>query len=133
MTDNIPTPAEAARMLQEAGAYAPRDDRERQILAENMRKIDEAETRRMREAGLKALVCQALPCPFCGGKAGRRSENLGDRFAYAYEVTYACRSCGASLSARGYTDKPGHADNSTVEERALAAWNRRVEQKGGAA
>lgn len=126
INDMNPTPAEADRMLQEAGAYAPRDDRERQILAENVRKIEEAETRRMREAGLRALVGQALPCPFCGGKASRRSENLGDRFAYAYEVTYACRSCGASLSVRGYTDKPGYADNSTVEERALAAWNKAV-------
>lgn len=132
MTDNIPTPAEAARMLQEAGAYAPRDDRERQILAENMRKIKEAETLRMLEAKSKELERQALPCPFCGNRADRRSENTGDHCANAYEVPYKCGSCGFCFGVQT-AFMPGYAGNSTVEERALAAWNRRVEQKGGAA
>ena len=67
-----------------------------------------------------------LPCPFCGGKAQQIKKRLDERFAYAEEVSCGCVACGYSLSAVGDTSKPGYADNSTVEARAVAKWNRRA-------
>lgn len=119
------TPAEAARMLQDSGAYRPRGPWEEQSFAE-MRRAEEERERVKREAELMEIEKQALPCPFCGGRAKRLFESLGDRYSYAHEVTYRCMSCGASRSACGDTSKNGYADNSTVEQRALAAWNGRV-------
>ncbi|NML34886.1 Lar family restriction alleviation protein [Paraburkholderia antibiotica] len=65
-------------------------------------------------------------CPFCGGHANLYKEGLDERFAYADRITYRCSGCGASVSAMGIIPHGGYADNSTVEKRALDAWNRRA-------
>mgnify|MGYP001257856704 CR=1 FL=1 len=119
------TPAEAAKMLQDSGAYRPRGPWEEQSFADK-RRAEEEQERAKREAELRELEKQAGPCPFCGGRAKRLFESLGDRCAYAHEVTYRCTSCGASVSACGDSSKGGYADNSTVEQRALGAWNKRA-------
>ena len=69
---------------------------------------------------------ELLPCPFCGGKALRSSETLDERYGYAKRVTYRCTGCGCERGAVGDTSRPGYADNSTVEQRARNAWNRRA-------
>jgi Lar family restriction alleviation protein len=66
------------------------------------------------------------PCPFCGAQPKINRMNLDERHAYANQVTVQCPSCGTSQSAVGDTSKPGYADNSTTEQRAIAAWNRRA-------
>jgi Lar family restriction alleviation protein len=66
------------------------------------------------------------PCPFCGGKPKIHKKELDERFAYANEVTVQCSSCGCSRSAVGDTSKPGYADNSSTEKRAIEKWNRRT-------
>lgn len=67
-----------------------------------------------------------LPCPFCGGKAKKSLSMLSEVFAYANEMVIQCKSCGCSRSARGDSGKGGYADNSTVEKRAIEAWNART-------
>lgn len=69
---------------------------------------------------------ELLPCPFCGGAPLKGRRGLDERLAYADEVKISCNRCGVSITAIGDTSKPGYADNSTVEERAIAAWNRRA-------
>jgi len=78
--------------------------------------------------GMNSTIAQEelKPCPFCDGAAKRSVENLDERFGYAKRVTYSCTVCGLRLSTMGDTSKPGYADNSTMEQRALEAWNRRV-------
>jgi hypothetical protein len=72
---------------------------------------------------------ELLPCPFCGTQPKPpRTETLDERFGYADQVTIQCPSCLCARGARGDTSKPGYADNSTVEQRAIAAWNRRSAQ-----
>lgn len=70
--------------------------------------------------------CALLPCPFCGGTPVRDRRGLSEVYAYADQVTYKCSGCGVERSAIGDTSKRGYADNSTVEQRAIAAWNRRT-------
>jgi phage/plasmid primase-like uncharacterized protein len=66
------------------------------------------------------------PCPFCG-KPGVKHRRSGDeRDGYADKVTYQCSGCGCGLSAEGDKSKGGYADNSKVDEKALALWNTRV-------
>jgi len=65
-----------------------------------------------------------LPCPFCGATPTIEREALDERFAYANVVTIRC-ACGCSISAHGDASKPGYADNSTTEQRAIERWNRR--------
>ena len=67
-----------------------------------------------------------LSCPFCGAHPTKTKESLDERYAYADVVIYECPQCACRRSAVGDTSKPGYADNSTVEMRALAAWNRRA-------
>lgn len=67
-----------------------------------------------------------LPCPFCGARAKIGRETLDERFAYADKVTVFCIKCSTSKSALGDTSKPGYADNSTVEARAVEQWNSRA-------
>lgn len=66
-------------------------------------------------------------CPFCGGEAKRRQGACSEIDGYAEHVFYRCQSCGVERGAGGITRGYGYADNSTVEERALAAWNQRAE------
>ncbi|MBF8177845.1 Lar family restriction alleviation protein [Herminiimonas contaminans] len=66
------------------------------------------------------------PCPFCAGNPKHIRNSLDERYGYAVSVTYECQSCGVAKSAIGDTTKPGYADNSTVEQRAMAAWNTRT-------
>lgn len=73
-------------------------------------------------SGLSELVRR---CPFCGGLAKRHYEYGDERTGYADRVFYRCEDCSVQRGARGDTSKGGYADNSTVEERALAAWNQR--------
>jgi len=68
---------------------------------------------------------QLKPCPFCGTKPEKKKKGLGDQYGYADQVTYLCPKCGCSQSARGITSGYGYADNSTVEKRALTAWQTR--------
>lgn len=71
-------------------------------------------------------MSNALPCPFCG-HLPQVHERAGDeRDAYTLTITYQCSGCGCKLSASGDTSKPGYADNSTVKQRALKAWNTRI-------
>lgn len=67
-----------------------------------------------------------LPCPFCGGQPNVRRESGDERNAYANVVKVQCSACGVVISATGDTTKPGYADNSTTEVRAIAKWNRRA-------
>jgi hypothetical protein len=69
-----------------------------------------------------------LPCPFCGGVPRKTTKSLDERFGYADEVTIRCGSCSCAKSAVGDTSKSGYADNSTVEKRAVEAWNTRYTQ-----
>lgn len=66
------------------------------------------------------------PCPFCGGTPVKRRSSGDERDGYADRVSYACPSCGCSQGAIGDTSKGGYADNSKVEEAALAKWNTRT-------
>lgn len=66
-------------------------------------------------------------CPFCGIAPLKKSETLDERYAYARLVKYECPKCNCSQRAMGDTSKGGYADNSTVDERALAAWQQRYE------
>lgn len=70
-------------------------------------------------------MSELKPCPFCGGSPVRESVTLDERFAYAEQITYRCAGCGCARSAKGDTSKGGYADNSTVEKRAIKAWNQR--------
>lgn len=72
------------------------------------------------------MSAELKPCPFCGGQAKSRRETLDERYAYADVVEVQCNACDASVSATGDTSKPGYADNSTTEKRAIAKWNSRV-------
>lgn len=65
---------------------------------------------------------EILSC-LCGGQPKRVAVNLDERFAYAQEVTYQCRECHHRVTVRGDTSKPGYADNTGIEDRAIAAWN----------
>jgi hypothetical protein len=78
---------------------------------------------------MRALALAA--CPFCGSQPKMRTETLDERFAYANQVTIQCQSCGCSRSAVGDTSKPGYADNSTTERRAIEAWSRRTAPAAG--
>ena len=69
---------------------------------------------------------ELLRCPFCGSAPKKVKTSLGERFWYADEVMYVCTGCRCSRGARGDTSNPGYADNSTVERRALEAWNTRA-------
>jgi Lar family restriction alleviation protein len=71
-------------------------------------------------------MSELKPCPFCGAQPVVRTENLDERFGYANEVKIQCPSCGAAKSAMGDSSKGGYADNSTTEQRAIEAWNRRA-------
>lgn len=66
------------------------------------------------------------PCPFCGGDAGCNRRSGDERDGYADLVTIFCTGCGVRVAASGDTSKGGYADNSTVYERAIGAWNRRA-------
>lgn len=65
-------------------------------------------------------------CPFCGGKPEKKVKNLDERYGYAMRVAYQCSACGCERFAMGDTRKGGYADNSTVEARAMTAWNTRA-------
>lgn len=65
------------------------------------------------------------PCPFCGGKPYMSRRGLSEVHAYADEVKIQCGTCSVYRSAMGDTSKPGYADNSTVEARAIEKWNHR--------
>lgn len=67
------------------------------------------------------------PCPFDAGAAKIVKENLDERFGYVNLIKIQCSTCGVAVSAHGDTSKPGYADNSTTEARAIAAWNRRAQ------
>ena len=61
------------------------------------------------------------PCPFCGGDA-KLDHYAGDR--YAGEVTLSfirCKKCGA------ITYKYRMSTDYSSDEKAIEAWNRRVE------
>lgn len=66
------------------------------------------------------------PCPFCGAGARKEFANGDERDGYANRMTFSCSGCGARVTAVGDMSKGGYADNSTVEARAIAAWNRRT-------
>ena len=66
------------------------------------------------------------PCPFCGGKPHMSRRGLSEVHAYADEVKIQCGTCSVYRSAMGDTSKPGYADNSTVEARAIEKWNTRT-------
>ena len=70
-------------------------------------------------------VQRPKPCPFCGGEPEKLRRNLGDHYAYAEEVTYRCTSCGCEMTTMGTVARGEYADNSTVDQRAITAWNRR--------
>lgn len=65
-------------------------------------------------------------CPFCGGEAQRHMNYGDERNGYAMTVFYRCKECFVQRGATGDTSKGGYADNSTVEDRALAKWNQRT-------
>lgn len=72
------------------------------------------------------MTTTTKPCPFCGGNAKRHQGSCSEIDGYAEHVFYKCESCGVVKGADGLSKGYGYADNSTVEERALAAWNERV-------
>jgi len=60
------------------------------------------------------------PCPFCGGKAGRRfrSEGLG----LPFECIIECSNCGASLKVEDIAN-----DLNATQNLAIDKWNTRIE------
>ena len=72
------------------------------------------------------MSAELLPCPFCGGKPELRRVGLSEVFAYADRVIINCSECGVSRGSIGDTSKPGYADNSGVERRAVELWNTRA-------
>ena len=71
-------------------------------------------------------MSELKPCPFCGGNAKKLRTSGDERDGYADRVHYVCTVCACSRGAVGDSSKGGYADNSKVEELALAAWNTRV-------
>lgn len=71
-------------------------------------------------------------CPFCGGEAKRFKEYGDERNGYADFVGYRCVGCYVSKGARGDTSKPGYADNSKIEKRAIENWNHRAQPEANA-
>jgi hypothetical protein len=69
---------------------------------------------------------ELLPCPFCGGKPIKRISHGDERNAYANTASISCEKCGCTRSAAGDTSKRGYADNSTIDVRAIEAWNTRA-------
>lgn len=69
------------------------------------------------------------PCPFCGAQPIKERVGLSEVYAYADKVTFRCQECGCARGAIGDHSKGGYADNSTVEDRALEAWNTREPQQ----
>lgn len=69
---------------------------------------------------------EPLPCPFCGRKAKKKLRRGGDHNGYADTVFYECDVCFVRRGATGDSSKPGYADNSTIEHRALEKWNQRA-------
>lgn len=85
------------------------------------------------DRGVRRLVNKEMeveteikPCPFCGGRAKMHRMYGDERNGYAATVFYRCESCFVQRGATGDTSKPGYADNSKIEEKALAAWNQRT-------
>ena len=82
-----------------------------------------------------------LPCPFCGGKAGKPSiggNPSDERSGYNYTVTVMCSECGATKTVHSKRGKGGWCDENTEDtiQRAAAAWNTRpladrLEQREG--
>ena len=72
------------------------------------------------------MTNKILPCPFCGREPVKIRTGMNENYGYAAKVVYCCEGCGASKGAIGDYSKGGYADNSTVEERALAKWNERA-------
>lgn len=69
----------------------------------------------------------ALPCPFCGDQPAKVKYSGDERNGYADTTVYCCRGCGARVFTVGIPGKKtAYADNSTVDERALAKWNKRA-------
>lgn len=65
-------------------------------------------------------------CPFCGERPTVHRISGDERDGYADKVVIKCESCGCSQFTSGDTSKGGYADNSKVEAKAAAKWNRRV-------
>jgi hypothetical protein len=73
---------------------------------------------------------ELLPCPFCGGRAGKPSVGEGasdERSGYNYTVTVMCSECGATKTVHSKRGKGGWCDENTEDtiQRAAAAWNTR--------
>ncbi len=73
------------------------------------------------------MKSELLRCPFCGTDPIKTTKSLDERFGYANEVTISCGSCGCTKSEMGDTSRPGYANNSTTEKRAVKAWNTRYQ------
>ena len=67
-----------------------------------------------------------LRCPFCGCEPKATRTSGDERDGYALRISYVCAGCGCSRGAVGESGKGWYADNSTVDLRALAAWNTRA-------
>jgi Lar family restriction alleviation protein len=72
------------------------------------------------------IMSELKACPFCGGRAAASTSYGDERDGYAERVIVECAGCGVRVGARGDSSKGGYADNSTVKQRAYAAWNRRA-------
>lgn len=70
-----------------------------------------------------------LPCPFCGSQPKlSRTSSSDERCGYNFTVFVQCQ-CSATIGVESHHDKQGWCSEGpeSVEKRAAAAWNRRLD------
>ena len=72
---------------------------------------------RMNDVG--RILDSLKPCPFCGGKAGRRFRSEG--LELPFECIIECADCGANLKVIDTVN-----DLNTTENLAIDKWNTRI-------
>ncbi len=76
------------------------------------------------------------PCPFCGGKDIRYSIKTTGGYIRKYHASMFCNTChcyGARIlyqvpSDNKYYPRYDVEDNTELQEKAIEAWNRRVDK-----
>lgn len=91
---------------------------------------DGQERKQMGMNDVGRILDSLKPCPFCGGKAGRRFHI---DMTYVYdECIIECMQCGARIETKGllFPPEPEGTDGKQrlceMEKKAIEKWNRRV-------